>query len=234
MPVCDSLLMPLHLPITRRSMIGGLVAAPLAPGSPPPRRKPNFLFILADDHAPYVMGCDGNSKARTPNIDRFAGQGVRFSSHYCNSPVCTPSRQSFLTGQLPHSAGVTVLTTPLALDKPTLARQFRKAGYRTAVFGKMHFNRLGRPGLHGFDVAHTEDRILREWQSAVIPHAIPSGIRTKPPWRPFKDPARIWLNSEKLSYPRLDAGMRGTYIADRAIESGAKQSPSLRSLDQLS
>ncbi|HEV1286218.1 MAG TPA: sulfatase-like hydrolase/transferase, partial [Bryobacteraceae bacterium] len=147
-------------PITRRAILSG-AAASLAGAQP--RRKPNFLFILADDHAGYVLGCDGNPLARTPNLDRFAAGSVRFAAHHCNSPVCTPSRQSFLTGQLPHAAGVTVLSTPLAPDKPTLAKQFQKAGYRTAVFGKMHFNRPAEPGLHGFDVMMTEDEITRSW-----------------------------------------------------------------------
>jgi choline-sulfatase len=70
--------------------------------------------------------------------------------------VCTPSRQSFFTGQMPHMAGVTRLPTPLSEEKPTLAKQFRRAGYRTAVFGKMHFNRPGTPGLHGFEHVLTE------------------------------------------------------------------------------
>lgn len=209
--------------ITRRSALAGLAAAPVAfseAASAQARsaRKPNFLFILADDHAGYVMGCDGNRNASTPNIDRLAGEGMRFGAHYCNSPVCTPSRQSFLTGQLPHAAGVTVLTTALATDKPTLAKQFRQAGYTTAVFGKMHFNRAAEPGLHGFDVVKTEDEITKDWRASVKPRPVPADIRTKPVWQPFKDPARIWLNSDKLPFARFDADMRGTYIANQAIE----------------
>ena len=103
--------------------------------------RPNFVFLLADDHAGYAMGCDGNRLAATPNLDALASEGTRFARHYCNSPVCTPSRQSFFTGQLPHMTGVTRLPTALALDKPTLAKQFKAAGYATAVFGKMHLNR---------------------------------------------------------------------------------------------
>ena len=112
--------------MTRRSLLP-LFGAPLL-GAP---RRPNLLFLLADDHAGYVLGCDGNRLARTPHLDRLASEGTRFAAHYCNSPVCTPSRQSFFTGQLPHAAGVTLLATPLAADKPTLARQFQSAGYRT-------------------------------------------------------------------------------------------------------
>jgi arylsulfatase A-like enzyme len=200
--------------ISRRALIGGAVS--LAAQT---RRKPNFLFILADDHAGYVLGCDGNRDARTPNLDRLASGGVRFAAHHCNSPVCTPSRQSFLTGQMPHAAGVTVLATPLALDKPTLAKQFKKAGYETSVFGKMHFNRPAEPGLHGFDIAMTEDEISKTWKSDVKPRVVPEGIRTKPEqWKPFKDPARIWLDADKLPLARYDEDARGTFIARRTIQ----------------
>ncbi len=209
--------------ITRRSALAGLAAAPtvlsesVAAQTRTPR-KPNFLFILADDHAGYVLGCDGNRMASTPNLDRLASEGTRFAAHHCNSPVCTPSRQSILTGQMPHAAGVTVLTTALSQDKPTLAKQFQQAGYSTAVFGKMHFNHPGEPGLHGFDIAKTEDQIAKDWRANVKPHPLPAGVKTKPTWQPFKDPARIWLNAEKLPYPRFDADMTGTYIGGQAID----------------
>jgi choline-sulfatase len=181
-------------------------------------KKPNFLFLLADDHAGYALGCDGSRLAATPNLDALASAGTRFAQHYCNSPVCTPSRQSFLTGQLPHAAGVTRLPTPLAPDKPTLARQFKTAGYTTAVFGKMHLNRAAAPGLFGFDVMMTENEIRAAWIRDVKPQSIPTDTRAKPPWKPFQDPARIWLNAEKLPYPRIEAEMLGTYIAKRAVQ----------------
>ena len=69
------------------------------------------------------LGCDGNPRAETPNLDRLASEGTRFASNYCNSPVCTPSRQSFFTGQMPHAAGVTTLCTSLDPAKPTIAKQ---------------------------------------------------------------------------------------------------------------
>lgn len=202
-------------------MLGSLAATSVAraQSKAPSRPRPNFLFILADDHAGYVLGCDGHPLATTPNMDRLAAEGTRFSAHHCNSPVCTPSRQSFFTGQLPHAAGVTLLGTPLAADKPTLAKQFKKAGYQTAVFGKMHFNRPAESGLHGFDVMITEGEITKAWNAEVKPRPIPEDVRTKPAtWRPFQDPARIWLNGDKLPYARYDAEMRGTYIGRRAIQ----------------
>jgi choline-sulfatase len=178
-------------------------------------RRPNFLFLIADDHAGYVLGADGNRQAETPNLDRLASEGTRFARHYCNSPVCTPSRQSFFTGQMPHMAGVTRLPTPLAEEKPTLARQLRAAGYNTAVFGKMHFNARPFAGQHGFDVVETEQAIQRAW--AAKGGKAPEGIRTKKlPWQPFRDPARVWLNADKLPYPRDYEGMKDTFIARQA------------------
>jgi choline-sulfatase len=195
--------------ISRRTVLGAAAGGALSRAQ---RAKPNFLFILADDHAGYVLGADGNEIARTPNLDALARESVRFAQHYCNSPVCTPSRQSLLTGQLPHATGVTRLPTPLAEDRLTLAKRFAAAGYSTAVIGKMHFNRPGVAGLHGFEVARTEDVLTREWQEQVTPRPVPASIRTKPlPWRPFQDPARIWLNSDCLPYPREDADMRASF-----------------------
>jgi arylsulfatase A-like enzyme len=205
--------------ITRRSFVS-LASGSALPGQQRSarRRMPNFLFLLADDHAGYALGADGNRLAATPNLDRLASDGTRFSRHYCNSPVCTASRQSLFTGILPHANGVTRLLTPLAADRPTLARTFRKAGYETAAFGKMHFNRPDEPGLHGFDHLLTEGELQRAWQQDVKPRPIPPDISTKPQWRPFRDPARVWLNADTLPFPRYEEEMKGTYLANRAIE----------------
>ncbi|NWF84640.1 MAG: sulfatase-like hydrolase/transferase [Bryobacteraceae bacterium] len=202
--------------ITRRAFASSLAPAFLARAQG--RRRPNLLFLIADDHAGYVMGCDGNAQALTPNLDALAAQGTRFAAHYCNSPVCTPSRQSLLTGQMPHMAGVTQLRTALDPAKPNFAKQLKAAGYQTAVFGKMHFNRPASPGLHGFETIMTEGEITKAWQKEVKPAPVPPGVRTKPlPWRPFATPAREWLNGGNLPYPRKDEDMRGTYIARQSI-----------------
>lgn len=208
--------------LTRRKVLGtgaGLVAASMIrPRMAYARdRKPNLLYILADDHAGYVLGADGNQRASTPNIDRLASQGTRFARNYCNSPVCTPSRQSFLTGLLPHSSGVTLLGTQLLEEKPTLAKQLAASGYKPAVFGKMHFNLPGKPGLHGFDIACTEDVTHRDWSAEVGPWPELPGIPTKQKqWRPFRDRARIWLDADKLPFDRDYEHMEGTWIARQA------------------
>src|SRR5438046_2562356 len=84
-------------------------------------RRPNILWICADDHAAYVLGAYGNKQVRTPNLDKLAASGMRFDRAYCNAPVCTASRQSFFTGRYPRTLGVTQLRTALPAGTPTLA-----------------------------------------------------------------------------------------------------------------
>jgi arylsulfatase A-like enzyme len=175
-------------------------------------RRPNVLWICADDHAPYVCGAYGNKIVRTPNLDHLASEGVRFDRAYCNSPVCTASRQSFLCGRYPRSIGVTQLQTVLPESEPTLATLLRAAGYDTAAIGKMHFN-SNLP--HGFD--HRIDlpqhnRYLKEHP----PKPLAPDIAVQPPWRPFRDPARVWLNSACLPFGAQDEDMAGTFFARQA------------------
>lgn len=176
--------------------------------------RPNVLIIAADDHAPYVMGAYGNEKARTPNLDRLASQGVRFDRAYCNTPVCTASRQSLLTGRYPRTIGVTQLRTPLPEEETTLAELLNAEGYRTAAIGKMHFNSNLR---HGFDVRLDRGH-HRRWLDARGAAPAPEGIEVLPQWKPFRDHARVWLNAFYRPFGAVDADMAGTYFARKASE----------------
>jgi arylsulfatase A-like enzyme len=174
--------------------------------------RPNVLWICADDLAADALGAYGNAQARTPNIDRLAAQGIRFDRAYCNSPVCTASRQSFLTGRYPRSLGVTQLKTALPETETTLAEMLADAGYRTAAIGKMHFN---SPLKHGFQLRLD----LAEYQRALKVRGrqpLDDDGAVQPPWRPFKDPASVWLNSECLPIGLRDADMAGTWLAEQA------------------
>ncbi len=79
--------------------------------------KPNIIVIMADDMGPGDMSFYGNKKAETPNLDRLAGEGVRFSNHYSASPMCAPARASFLTGKYPHRTGAIDVSTSRGLDR---------------------------------------------------------------------------------------------------------------------
>ncbi|MBK7496625.1 MAG: sulfatase-like hydrolase/transferase [Candidatus Omnitrophica bacterium] len=178
------------------------------------RNQPNVVVIIGDDHAAYAIGAYGNPLARTPNLDRLAGQGAIFSQAYCNSPVCTPSRQSLLTGMLPHTVGVTQLPTALSDDTQTLAEYLKESDYATAAIGKMHFN---SPLHHGFDY-RVDLEEHRQFLSSQPRKPIPSGIEVLPAWKPFVDPARIWLNGSCLPCGAYDAEMPGTWFAERAAD----------------
>ncbi|MEO3927616.1 sulfatase-like hydrolase/transferase [Micromonosporaceae bacterium B7E4] len=100
---------------------------------------PNVLVIQADQFRADCLGAAGNPDVRTPHLDRLAGDGVRYRNAYCPFPVCTPSRYSLLSGlHVRQHAGWTNRCT-LAPGIDTFPRALRRAGYRTAAVGKMHF-----------------------------------------------------------------------------------------------
>jgi iduronate 2-sulfatase len=104
-----------------------------------PQHKPNVLFIIADDLG-RNLGCYGDKLARTPNIDRLAAEGVRFARAYGQGAVCTPSRNSFLTGLSTRTVGIHTKFTEYQKKDPnatSLGRYFRQHGYQTAGFGKI-------------------------------------------------------------------------------------------------
>jgi arylsulfatase A-like enzyme len=120
-------------------------------------RKPNFIFVIADDHRWDAMGAvqrEHGEKARypwfeTPSMDRLAAEGVRFRNAFITHSICSPGRAGFLTGQYTHINGVMDNNTPFPVDSVTHATLLRDAGYRTAYFGKWHMgNQKGpRPGF---------------------------------------------------------------------------------------
>lgn len=109
---------------------------------------PNFLVIMSDEHDPRVSSPYGHPFVRTPAMQRLADNGVVFNNAYCNSPLCVPSRASFMTGKHLHRIGVWDNGVPLATDEPTWAHRLNALGYETALAGKMHF--IGPDQRHGF------------------------------------------------------------------------------------
>lgn len=125
-------------------------------------RQPNVLFLLADDLGWGDLGCYGSPIGKTPNIDALAAGGLRFTNFYVSSPVCSPTRGAFTTGRYParleihgHFAteeqnkrrGMPQFMDP---DVPTVADQFKRAGYVTGHFGKWHLGTI-TPAEYGFD-----------------------------------------------------------------------------------
>jgi len=120
------------------------------------RSRPNIVFILADDLGIGDVGCYGQNKIKTPNLDRLAAEGMRFTQCYAGSPVCAPSRAVLMTGR--HVGHVSIrgnAAVPLATNETTVAEMLHKAGYQTALIGKWGLgltNTPSTPDRRGFDV----------------------------------------------------------------------------------
>jgi arylsulfatase A-like enzyme len=121
--------------------------------------RPNFIVFLTDDQGYGDLSCMGAADFCTPHLDDLAASGVRFTSWYSNSPVCSPSRAALLTGRYPGNAGVRAIlaglrtTAGLPPSVPTIATALKECGYQTAMCGKWHLGLIPecRPHNHGFD-----------------------------------------------------------------------------------
>jgi len=135
------------------SPLSGLSLSQLTGCGSRPGRKPNIIYIMADDLGYGDLGCYGQEKVRTPHIDRLAAEGMRFTDHYSGSTVCAPSRCSLMTGL--HTGHTYIRGNrevqpegqhPIPADSVTVARLLREAGYVTGATGKWG---LGPPGSEG-------------------------------------------------------------------------------------
>jgi len=132
--------------------------------------KPNVVYVLADDLGYSELGCYGNTFNETPNLDRLARQGMRFTDAYAAAPVCSPYRAALMTGQWPARIGITDYLRPndpkhLPPEATTIAEVFKSAGYATGMIGKWHltgYEHHGakeiRPTHQGFDEAIVSER----------------------------------------------------------------------------
>jgi arylsulfatase A-like enzyme len=121
--------------------------------------KPNVVLILTDDIGYADFGCYGAKDIKTPNVDKLAKQGVRFTDFYSNGPVCTPTRAGLMTGRWQQRVGLEWAIFPgqrdpgLPTSEVILARMLKNAGYATGLFGKWHLGYKPEfsPIAHGFD-----------------------------------------------------------------------------------
>jgi arylsulfatase A-like enzyme len=140
------------------NLCGGIAAvlgAAVVAAAPPP---PNIVVIFTDDQGYADVGVYGARGFATPNLDRMAAEGMRFTDFYVAQPVCSASRAALLTGCYPNRIGITGALGPRSThgihpDETTLAELCRARGYATAIFGKWHLGHLPEflPLRHGFD-----------------------------------------------------------------------------------
>ncbi|MCC6493137.1 MAG: arylsulfatase [Pirellulales bacterium] len=176
-----------------RSVLLGVAAAlgGLAVGGPvSAAEKPNIIFILADDLGYGDLGCYGQKNFQTPNIDRLAAEGLRFTQHYAGSTVCAPSRACLLAGQ--HTGHVYQRANGDLAFRPdpedvSIARLLKNAGYHTAMIGKSGLSCRTDDGSHpnkkGFDHFF-----------GYVDHG--AAHRYYPEW--------LWRDGEKVKYPNND------------------------------
>ena len=156
------------LSLLRHLFVLAALAASQLPAAAAP--KPNFIFFLIDDLGRNDLGCYGSKFYRTPNLDRMAAEGMKFSDAYAACPVCSPTRASIMTGKYPARLHLTdwlpgrgdlpaqrlarpIINQQLPLAEVTIAEKLKAAGYVTAHVGKWHLGGEGfEPQKQGFDI----------------------------------------------------------------------------------
>ena len=126
---------------TRRGFIGlggAAVTAGMLEARAVSGKRPNILYMMADDHAAHAISAYGSRINQTPNIDRIASGGMRFDNCFCTNSICTPSRAAILTGQYSHKNGVYTLNDALDGSRQNVAKLLQGSGYQTAMIGKWH------------------------------------------------------------------------------------------------
>ena len=131
--------------------------------------RPNIIFVLTDDQGWDDIGFNKNILIDTPNLDRFARDGIQMQNFYVN-PVCSPSRAAFLTGRYPQRTKVHHVGNWMATDEVTIAKYLYDSGYATGLFGKWHLgdNCPLRPSDKGFEksVRHLDGQFSRPWNKS--------------------------------------------------------------------
>ncbi len=180
-------------------------------------KQPNLIVLFADDMGYSDLSCFGNPVIRTPNLDRMAADGIRFTSFYSAAPVCTPSRVGLLTGRHPIRAGQPNNTGPetkggLPLSEILLPQVLKKSGYRTMAIGKWHLGYQPReylPVSRGFD----------HW------FGLPYSNDMIPPWVKTSVPLRLYRDAEPLEESPDQSNLTERYTAEalKFIKGGGSQ-----------
>jgi arylsulfatase A-like enzyme len=214
--------------VRRRTALKTLASAAAAPLLPlqQPSPRPNVLFVMTDDQRHDAMGVAGNPILRTPNMDRIAAGGARFTQAFVTNSLCGPSRASLLTGLYSHAHGViTNGAGPVYKDQPglkpeqpTFVSLLRAAGYHTGVVGKWHLRSLPTgfdqwavfPGQGSYKdpemIAGGMRIKLRGHADDVVGDQALAFLRERPKERPFcllfqfKSPHRAWLPAERYEH----------------------------------
>lgn len=174
---------------------------------PPAPRRPNIIFILADDLGYGDLGCYGQTRIKTPNLDKLASEGIRFTSFYAGSTVCAPSRCALMTGLHTGHAWIRGnAAMALRAQDITVAEVLKSAGYRTGLIGKWGLGdekTTGAPQAKGFEefVGYLDQTHAHDYYTDHL-------WRYDPP-----APGKAAFDGEVI-FPENQSGKRGLYIPD--------------------
>ena len=169
-------------------------------------KKPNVIMILTDDQGYGDLGCMGAKDLKTPNLDRLAEEGIRFTSMYAASPVCSPSRAGLLTGRYPGNAGVRAIlaghrrASGITPKVPTLAAALKAEGYATGLCGKWHLGLKPecRPNANGFDEFSGFLAGCLDYYSHIFYYGMSDG-GFDPTHDLWENETEVWANGEYLT-----------------------------------
>lgn len=169
--------------------------------------KPNIVFVLSDDHSAPFVGCYGSKDVRTPNLDRFASEGMRFDRFFTAAPQCVPSRAALMTGRSAVAARMTRFSSPLPRDEVVFPEVLRsEAGYYTGVCGRSyHLDGSGRAGAeiaalmekHRLKTFAERLDYVNTCSDAEVPARVEEFLQQVPQGRPFF----LWVNFSDPHHP---------------------------------
>lgn len=163
--------------------------------------KPNILFLLSDDHSYPYLGAYGSKSVRTPNLDRLAGQGMRFDSMFVGCPQCVPSRATLMTGKSAVSVRMVRFTSPLPPDVVALPDLLRKeAGYFTGVGGRTYH--LDGPAIQGANAAPVTAEVMKKYDLRTFKNRVDymeQGPQNR--WKAYGDHLTAFLDAAPKDKP---------------------------------
>lgn len=169
-------------------------------------KKPNVIIFMTDDQGYGDLSCMGSTDFKTPNIDALAEDGIRFTSMYSASPVCSPSRAALLTGRYPANAGVRAIlaghrrASGLTPEVPTIATALKGLGYATGISGKWHLGLKDecRPNSNGFDEFNGFLAGCLDYYSHIFYYGMADG-GCNPTHDLWENDKEVWDNGEYLT-----------------------------------
>ncbi|GAB6283395.1 MAG: sulfatase [Ignavibacterium sp.] len=171
--------------------------------------RPNIVIMISDDQSSFDLGCYGNNVIQTPNIDKLASEGMKFTRAYVSCPQCSPSRGSLLTGRFPHSTSSSRLHIPVLPEIPTIINLLKENGYFTGAYRKTHqpliqeqFDFYGNDEepFNSFFEKRPKEKPFFLWFGSNEPHRPPQGYESSN--------EKISINPNDISVPEFLPGTK--------------------------